>query len=380
MSLRGLRIHIAGSAASDADRDLLEGAHEFVSVLSERLIGAGAGLVLGVGDEPLGDEGLPCTFDWTVLDVIARTPDPGTGWPADQPGRFRVVASQRALEKIPDSREAIWSECTGRIDFELEALRPGWRMGGVLRTAQMLRGDVLVVLGGGAGVEQLADELYSDEGKRVVPIRCDLGAISGDGNGGGSYLHSGALSNPRAFFELREGTPSATARLAALQIRTADEAATVAVAVESLIADLKPPRAFYVRLLSRELNEFESVEAFFRRVVDPVVIAKGFTPHEVGRDRPLAAFMNTEIFEGLHRAALVVTDLTGVRPNCTMELGYALARRRRVIISAMDGTRLPFDSDKLPTHFWSPDQASCAREEAFRTWLERHLDMPPIVQ
>ena len=379
MGVQGLRIHIAGSAARDTDRTLLKAAHEFVSELTQRLIGAGTGLVLGVGDEPIGEEGLPCTFDWTVLDGIARTPDPGPGWPDDQPGRFRVVASQRALEKIPNHREATWIECTGRTDVELEVSRAGWRMGGVLRAAQVMRGDVLVVVGGGAGVEQLA-ELYSDEGKRVVPIRCDLGAISGDGSGGGSYLHRGALSNPRAFFELRDGTGSATARLAALQIATADQAAKVAAAVESLIVDLKPPRAFYVRLLSRELSEFESVEAFFRRVVDPVVSAKGFTPHEVGRDRPLAAFMNTEIFEGLHRAALVVADLTGVRPNCTMELGYALARRRRVVISAMDGTRLPFDSDKLPTHFWNPDQASCVSQEAFRTWLERHLDMPPLVQ
>ncbi len=379
MSVQGLRIHIAGSAARDTDRALLKAAHEFVSVLTERLIGAGAGLVLGAGDEPHGDEGLPCTFDWTVLDVVARTPDPGPGWPSDQPGRFRVVTSQRALEKIPDSREATWNDCTGRSDFELEVSRPGWRMGGVLRAAQMLRGDVLVVLGGGAGVEQLA-ELYSDEGKRVVPIRCDLGAISGDGNGGGSYLHSRALSDTGAFFELRDGVGSAAARLAALQIRTADEPPSVAAAVESLIVDLKPPRAFYVRLLARKLNEFEPVEAFFRQVVDPVVKAKGFTPYEIGRDRPLAAFMNTEIFEGLHRAALVVADLTGVRPNCTMELGYALARRRRVVISAMADTPLPFDSDKLPTHFWNPDQASVARQEAFRTWLERHLDMPPLVR
>ena len=251
-------------------------------------------------------------------------------------------------------------------------------MGGVIRAAQVRRGDVLVVLGGGAGVEQLA-HLYRDEGKPVVPIRCDLGAFSGDGNGGGSYLHSHALSDPSAFFKLRDGTGSAAARLVTLEIGPANETASVAKAVASLLADLKPPRAFYVRLLDTASAEFEPVEAFFRHVVDPVVSAKGFTPHEVGRNRPLAAFMNVEIFEGLHRAALVVADLTGVRPNCTMELGYALARPRRVVISAMEGTRLPFDPDKLPTHFWSAEQTNEVRKELFRGWLERHLDMPPVV-
>ena len=379
MSVEGLRIHIAGSAARSTDRALLEAAHEFVSALAERLIEAGAGLVLGVGEEPLGDHGLPCTFDWTILEAVARTPDPGPRWPSDQHGRFRVVASQRALEKIPDSRRATWSDCTGRADFELELSPRGWRMAGVIRAAQVLRGDVLVVLGGGAGAEQAA-ELYLDEGKGVLPIRCDLGALSDDGNGGGSYLHSRALSDPASFFELRHGAGSATARLAALRIGPADEPGLAAEIVASLIDDLKPPRAFYVRLLDRKSDEFEPVETFFREVVDPVVAAKGFTPHEVGRDQPLAAFMNLEIFEGLHRAALVLVDLTGVRPNCTMELGYALARRRRVIISAMEDTQLPFDSDKLPTHFWSPDDTPAAGRQEFRRWLDQHLDMPPLVK
>ena len=380
MSVQGLRIHIAGSAARDTDRALLKAAHEFVSVLTERLIGAGAGLVLGAGDEPHGDEGLPCTFDWTVLDVVARTPDPGPGWPSDQPGRFRVVTSQRALEKIPDSREATWNDCTGRSDFELEVSRPGLAHG----WSTSCGSDA----SGGTCWWSLAEAPVSSNSPSSTRMRasvsCQSDAISvpfrGTGNGGGSYLHSRALSDTGAFFELRDGVGSAAARLAALQIRTADEPPSVAAAVESLIIDLKPPRAFYVRLLARKLNEFEPVEAFFRQVVDPVVKAKGFTPYEIGRDRPLAAFMNTEIFEGLHRAALVVADLTGVRPNCTMELGYALARRRRVVISAMADTPLPFDSDKLPTHFWNPDQSSVARQEAFRTWLERHLDMPPLVR
>ena len=379
MSLQGLRVHIAGSAAPSTDRALLEAAHEFVSVLADRLIGAGAGLVLGVGAEPLGDAGLPCTFDWTVLEAIARTPDPGPAWPSDQPGRFWVVASQRGLARVSASRQATWANCARRSDFQLELSEPGWRMGGVIRAAQVLRGDVLVVLGGGAGVEQLT-QLYRDEGKRVLPVRGDLGAFSEDGSGGASYLHDQALSDTGAFFELRDGAGSATARLAALQIEPANEPALAAEAVALLITDLKPPRAFYVRLLDRKTTKFEPVETFFREIVDPIVMARGFTPHEVGRDRPLAAFMNVEIFEGLHRAALVVADLTGVRPNCTMELGYALARHRRVIISAMQGTRLPFDPDKLPTHFWNPDRPPEDQRDVFHAWVERHLDMPPLVQ
>ena len=100
----------------------------------------------------------------------------------------------------------------------------------------------------------------------------------------------------------------------------------------------------------------------------------------MGRGRPETAFMNVEIFEALHRAGLVVVDLTGVRPNCMMELGYALGRSRRVVISARKGTQLPFDEDKLATFFWdntaSPDD--CSAE--YRDWFDRYSELPPLVE
>ena len=90
--------------------------------------------------------------------------------------------------------------------------------------------------------------------------------------------------------------------------------------------------------------------------------------------------MNVEIFEALHRAGLVVVDLTGVRPSCTMELGYALARHRRVVISARKGTQLPFDNDKLPTYLWEDRGSRDERIRAYRDWFDRHIDLPPLVQ
>ena len=42
-------------------------------------------------------------------------------------------------------------------------------MAGIIRERQLSHGDILVVLGGGAGVEHLA-ELYWRDGKPVVPV------------------------------------------------------------------------------------------------------------------------------------------------------------------------------------------------------------------
>jgi hypothetical protein len=62
-----------------------------------------------------------------------------------------------------------------------------------------------------------------------------------------------------------------------------------------LLTDLRPRPAFYVRLLDASHPDHAAVERFFRDVVDDVVVERGFTPHEMGRGSPQAAFINVEI-------------------------------------------------------------------------------------
>jgi hypothetical protein len=378
MNVRGLRVHLTGSASRSCDASLLRAAHQFVRDVSSELVGRGAGLVLGAGDEPRTDGGDSCTFDWTALEVIGAMPDPAPGWPEGKAGRFHVVASQRGLEKIPEWRRELWEKFRARRDVGLETSPEGWRMASAIRERQALRGDVLLVLGGGAGAEHLA-QTYMDDARPVVPVRADLDSLSNDGKGGGAHLHARALSNVDPFLRLRDGTGSAAGRLSALNLTAASAAEALAMAAVDLIADLRPPRAFFVRLLASDHDDFQAVERFFRTVVDPVVDLAGFIGHEVGRDAPLAAFMNLEIFRGIHTAGLVIADLTGVRPNCMMELGYALGRQRRFIVTARSGTRLPFDPDKLPTYFWSEESAPAERIQHFKQWLDRYIDLPTLI-
>lgn len=377
--MRGLRVHVTGSACSGCDGPLLQAAHAYVRLLVNEVIARGGGLVVGAGDEPIGDSGDPCIFDWTVLKAVAALPDPAPAWPTLRRERFVVIASQRGLEKIPDERIDAWDACCTRSDFELGPTSPGWRMAGIIRERQVLRGDILLPLGGGAGVEHLA-ELYREEGKPVIPLYTELGALNNDGNGGSRFLHERALADIDAFFRLKDGSGSAAARLIALRLIARSDAAALATATANLLTDLRPRPAFYVRLLAPDHAEFAGVERFFRDVVDEVVVERGFTPREMGRGRPESAFMNVEIFKALHRAGLVIVDLTGVRPNCTMELGYALARRRRIIITAKKGTILPFDEDKLPTYMWEDQGTSGARISAYRDWFDQYSELPPIVE
>lgn len=358
--------------------DRLRVAHQAVTELVSAAIEAGGGLVLGCGDEPLTEESIPCTFDWTILEAINSFDDPAPNWPSRLGSRFVVVASQRALEKIPEGRKALWRASLDRSDLELETPPPGWKMGGVIRAKQVRHGDVLVALGGGAGTEQLA-ALYRDEGKSVVPIKADIGSLSDDGNGGSSYLHARALETPSDFFDIEDASGGRVSRLVGLNLGDVERQSEVGASTWELVKALRSPTAFYVRLLATDHEEFRSVEAFFRGTVDPVVTEEGYKAYEMGRDPPRAAFMNVEIFERIHRAALVVIDLSGVRPNCMMELGYALGRERAVVVTAKSNTTLPFDSDKLPVFFWDDGGDAETRISEFRAWLERHARRLPLV-
>lgn len=63
-----------------------------------------------------------------------------------------------------------------------------------------------------------------------------------------------------------------------------------------------------------------------------------------------------------------------------MELGYALACPRRVVISAQAGTALPFDPHKLPTYFWQDFGTPAERQQVYGDWLDRYIELPPLVE
>ena len=378
MNICGLRIHIAGSLALDTDFEIATIAHEFIGEIIDKLVARGAGSVLSCGAEPSCNNGLPATFDWTALSRISAAQDPGPNWSNDNRHRHCVVASQRSLAKIPEDRARIWADCRRRIDFDLQTIRPNWSFGGAIRTKQAAAGDILLILGGGTGVEHLAS-LYRDDGKPVIPIGGKVGGSTDQGHGGSAYLHRLAINHPSKFFDLLRGSASSAARLVDLRIDGSTNAGKLASEVISLIKQLTPRRAFLVRLLDDGHPQFGSVEKFFDEIVEPALVERGFSPHQVGRDRPLSAFMNVEIFEAIHRSSIVIADLTGLRPNCMIELGYALGRQRSTAISALRGTELPFDQDKLQTFFWNDGYAVDSAKSDYMKFLDRAASIPPLV-
>lgn len=81
-----------------------------------------------------------------------------------------------------------------------------------------------------------------------------------------------------------------------------------------------------------------------------------------------------DIHKKIQQSAFVLVDLTGLRPNVFYELGFAQGLGKRVIVTAQEGTELPFDVKDVPTLFWEADWADLQKrlEEKIRPIAEKH--------
>jgi hypothetical protein len=349
--------------------------------LTAELAAAGATFVVQAGKEPRSsDSGLAIIFDWTVLETGADALRAGAVEPTGLAGKmFAIVSTHKTENQIPDERRALWGELREAGALRLEYIEGDWTSGAVRRERQSQLGDVLIVISGGEGVEHLA-QLYSSEGKPVVPLDLDVGSSTGNGRTGGVWLNKEALAHPNEFYRLADPA-SGSAELAAAATRQGGSPGEGVVrAILQLLQALRDPEAFYVRLLNPKHSLYGEVERFFRSVVDPVVADLGYAKAEMGEVPAEAAFMNVEIFSRIHHSGLVIVDLSGVRPNCTMELGYAFGRLKQVVLTAVEGTKLPFDPAAIDTYIWSPRLDDKQRTAELKRYRERTAHRPPLVR
>ena len=385
LPLLGRRVQIAGSASGKTDVALTQYAHQVVSDLVKGIMASGGGIVVGIGREPRPDgsarDAPSLLFDWTALQTAAECLKRGfPTWPAESGQPIVVASSEKAVTEIPDSRRPLYEELLRSGLLHVESIMPGSRAAAFLRQRQAVFGDFLVILGGGAGVEHLAD-LYLSRRKPVVPFDLALGASRDDGTGGAMRLAKEARAEPVRFFRFSPAYANTEgAALAEIATRNGSTAAAnVASRTLSLLAKIERPAVFYVRLLNSGHAKFTIVESFFRDVVDQVVDEAGMRRVEIGTDDSDYAFINVGIFENLHFSSVAIVDVTGERPNCFIELGYAL-RGNRVLVTAEEGTKLPFDQEMIPCHFWKPGDTVADGKKALVKFWKKNINRPPIVK
>jgi len=354
-----------------------------VSNLTNALADEGASFLVPFGKEPrLKDETTTASiiFDWTVAESVYRSLAAGRTKPSGPNGRLiATLATGKTDDQIPATRRPMYDDLRNRGAVSVEFIEPGWSAGALRRQRLAQIGDILIGLSGGEGVEHLAIE-YSSKGKPVIPIDIQLGASARDGSGGAARLFDQARADPTHFIQVAAGESAADLIDRTRTRNGTAEVGDVVSSVMRLLHALVSPRVFYVRLLNEMLAEYSSVETFFRSTVDSLVMELGYEPLQMGLGKNEFAWMNEAIFDSLHHSSVVLVDLTGLRPNCFMELGYGLGNKQKVIITARDDAEISFDAFALEAFRWKESEDVGQRIERFRRHWERNINMPALVR
>ena len=152
-------------------------------------------------------------------------------------------------------------------------------------------------------------------------------------------------------------------------------------ALVDLLEALERPKAFAVRLLNPDLEDYDDVQTFFDMVVKPVIEDElGYRLVVIdGRQTYEHARIDQEIFAKLHRSSIVLADITGARPNCCLELGYALGRCLPTMVMVREGASLPFDITTFSGLHWKTSGSAEDRKRAFREHWNAIRNRPSLV-
>lgn len=382
MGLRGRYIQLSGSASKDADASTLTKCHEVVSALTGEILKAKGGLILNVGEDVRMNPSDPASsrlFDWTALGEVLRFARmlESVGRKPDRP-LARVITSQKNISKIPAERMADWDYLLRTGSVDCQPLEVNWSAAAHIRHRQAEAGDGLVILGGGEGVEHSAS-LYVERGRPVIPLDPELGAFYSDGSGGAARLYKHALSKPERF--VRHNATEFRNKLNLISVTRSQDGLSVAKGVLELLEKFTTPEVFGIRLLNPSVPEFGAVDNFFENTVR-YCMEQDFKFHliDMGRNPASEAFINVEIFERLHYSDFVLADLSGLRHNNFFEAGYALGHGTRVLFTAIEGTKIPFDTQAVPIFFWSVNDKEEDRRRKFMAHWQQNVDRSPIVR
>lgn len=359
---------VAGSIAPDCDMATAAYAHDIVKQVATDLASRGVRFELMPGRLPdRGVHGLPVAFDWEILRHLSTAVKGGVA-PASPTGPLvTCTTTQKTVEKIPADYRADWGYLQDRGALQIRFVPPGWSSGAVRRSRAAEFADVLLAIGGGEGVEHLALE-FLRRSRPVIPVDVNVGGSIGDGTGGAGRLLREYLSATNPPYVLRDGSSPVSLLSRLLLKDKPSKPAEVAAHMAVILDQLRVPRAFFVRLLADSDPNFLAVEAYFRKVVDPMIAELGYEKFEMGSTPSRDAWMNQEIFRHLSECSMAVVDITSLRFNCGIELGFALGRNKKIILSALDGTRPPFDVDKFKIHFWKDPSDPAERQRLIEHW------------
>lgn len=375
--LFGRRIHITGSVNKDsniATSAEVQRSRSIIELLVKTLMRKGATFVIPVDAEKKREDGECLCFDWLVWETVSKNL-------LSRPANARMplvvaVKHHKNEEQIPEQHLALWTEMKRSQHISIDNAAQ-WNMNSKRMEIQAQHGDILITLGGDEGVLFLAN-LYHDVGKPVIPLSLKL---CENEKGSLKLFNFGSSANNASRLFQVNSAQNAKSWLSRIEISSTTEAREYADDIIELLESLIRPKAFVVRMLNPTLPEFEDVDNFFTNIVKPViqdelgyelVVVDGAQSYQYSR-------IDEEIFNKLHRSSIVLADFTGARPNCFIEMGYALGRGIPTMLLAKAGTSHPFDISSLSAHHWSIEGSTQERRDAFREHWNAIQTRPPLV-
>lgn len=374
------RVHISGSIHKDVNvvsAANVESAKEFIVELTKQLLRNGATFVVPIDSFPVRDDDEPICFDWLIVETIAQNLAIRPDHASNASPLIVGVQHHKNEEQIPPQFRNMWEtlkQNTGLLAIENAG---HWNMNSKRLELQALHGDILITFGGDEGVLHLAN-LYHEAGKPVVPLNLPLTPE----NRGSLKLWERALSSVETerFFRVVEGS-SSHALINRLNFSSHTQNNAKVSTLIDVLGQLRRPTVFAVRLLNDSHPQFKAVDDFFLGVIKPVVEDElGFELVTVNGADNTEPFINQEIFNSLHRSSVAVVDVTGERPNCFIEMGYALGRGLPTMVTAEKSTVLPFDTKPVPTFPWGETETIELRREGFRKYWRANIGRRRIVE
>jgi hypothetical protein len=124
-----------------------------------------------------------------------------------------------------------------------------------------------------------------------------------------------------------------------------------------------------------------ALDRVYERAIVPAITDCGLVPRRVDRHNQ-GGLLHSEIVAFIEESEILVADLTHERPNCYLEVGYALGagRAAHLVLTARedhrpdspnyrpDGPKVHFDLSGYDILFWDP-----ARLEEFRAELAKRI-------
>ena len=375
--LFGRRIHITGSIDENLDvasTKNVESARELVDELVGQLMQKGATFVVPVDAEPSRkSDNLPICFDWLVWKAINNNLK---NTARDVPMPLAIaIQHDKTKEQIPDEYLNLWDNLRKSNFLKIESVAE-WNMASKRMEEQSRWGDILIAIGGDEGVLYLANR-YHEAGKPIIPLNLPLCKKD---KGARRLFNHGLSGNSKQLFKT-SGERDEGNWLNLIDLTQRKPTLEILPTLIELLESLNRPKAFAVRLLDSDDADFNDVDFFFETVVEPVISEElGYKLVTIDLNHVHeSASIGQEIFENLHKSSIAICDITGGRPNCFIELGYALGRNIPTILTARKGIEHPFDVKLFSAHHWDPDRSIDEEKRLFQKHVETVKNRKPLV-